>query len=248
MPHKQWRAIEIFEGPQALDQTGYIARFSAPLARHRVDLIYLSTYHTDLILVMEEDLERAKTSLQSVAHSSGKSSPTRGFEAVNPPKFVMADNIESLQGDDTDAHILAQLTSPLHLVNFSSDVLPSLSHSLLKTFLLPESTDRFFSYTCYGGQVTLIIDDKELESLRPQLQNLNHHEHLWNALHLQASPEGIDSSVVNHAANVLAQSNIPIYYLSTLNDDFILVPQKSAPLALQSLQGLSDSSAEPASS
>jgi hypothetical protein len=252
LPSQQWRAIEIFEGPQALDQTGYIARFSEPLARHRVDLIYVSTYNTDLILVMEDSAERALTSLQQVAHvdpansiitaSSGgqtsapNSSSYRGSNKL--PKFVLQDDVDAMQGDSPDTHVLGHLENRLNLVHFSSSQVSSLSHALLKIFLFPSHHDRFFSYTSYGGQVTLIVDDSEMDTLRPHLEAVTHHEHLWNAIHIQASPEGIDSGVVNYAANVLAANAVSIYYLSTLNDDYILVPEQSTTLALESLQGL----------
>jgi len=233
-----WRAIEIFEGPQALDQTGYICRFSEPLARQHVDLLYVSTYNTDLILVSEESVERAVTALQSVAMSSHSSSPIPHFSMNEPhPKFALQDDEEMMQGDATDTHVLAKLENELHLVNFSASLVPKFTHALLQLFLFPKDPQtRFFSYTCYGDQVTMILDSTDMESLRPHLDSVTQHDHLWNAIHIQASAEGIDSSVVNFAARVLAQNHIPIYYLSTMNDDFILVPHDSSVAALESLQ------------
>jgi hypothetical protein len=238
IPSQQWRAIEIFEGPQALDQTGYISRFSEPLARQHLDLIYVSTYNTDLILVMEDSVERAVTGLQQVALSKLHTPSTASvYGSTLTPKFVLEDDMEAMQGDSTDTHVLAKLENSLHLVNFATSQVPGLTHALLQLILFPQDSARFFSYTCYGGQVTMILDSSELDTLRPHLDSITHHEHMWNAIHIQASAEGIDSSVVNFAAQVLAQNQISIYYLSTLNDDYILVPQKSSAAALDSLQG-----------
>jgi hypothetical protein len=236
---QQWRAIEIFEGPQAIDQTGYIARFSEPLARQHVDLIYVSTYNTDLILVTEEAVERAVVGLQQVA-LDGLSTPSapQSLGTEKMPRFASEDDLEAIQGDAAETHILAKLENHLHLVNFATSQVPALTHCLLQLFLFPQSPARFFSYTSYGGQVSLILDSLEFDSLRPHLSSVTHHEHLWNAIHIQASAEGIDSGVVNFAARLLADSHIPIYYLATSNDDFILVPQQSSTAALASLQGL----------
>lgn len=232
---QSWRAIEIFEGPQALDQTGYICRFSEPLARQHVDMLYVSTYNTDLILVSEDSVERAVTGLQSVAMSSP--APTHYSMNQQHPKFALEDDAEMMQGDATDTHVLAKLDNELHLINFSASKVPNLTHAILQLFLFPRDPEtRFFSYTCYGDQVTMIVDSTDIEILRPHLDSIIQHDHLWHAIHIQASAEGIDSSVVNFAARVLAENHIPIYYLSTMNDDFILVPRNASESALESLQ------------
>lgn len=239
LPTQHWRAIEIFEGPQALDETGLISRFSEPLARQHLDLIYVSTYNTDLILVEEGNVERAVTSLQQVAIGHPRSSspgPLQlGPEAI--PKFASQDDVEALQDDSTDTHILEKLSSDMHLVNFSASQVPALTHTLLQLFLFPREEARFFSYTAYGGQVTIILDSVDFASLQPQISSITHHEDLWNVIHIQASAEGIDSSVLNYAARILAQNHISIYYLSTLNDDYLLVPQESSNAALDCLRG-----------
>lgn len=239
LPTQHWRAIEIFEGPQALDETGLISRFSEPLARQHLDLIYVSTYNTDLIFVEEGNVERAVTALQQVANGYPRSA-SPGPQQLGPdvtPKFASQDDVEALQEDCTDTHILEKLSSDMHLVNFAASSVPALTHTLLQLFLFPREEARFFSYTAYGGQVTMILDSIDFASLQPQLSSITHHEDLWNVIHIQASAEGIDSSVLNYAARILAQNHISIYYLSTLNDDYILVPQESSSAALECLQG-----------
>lgn len=240
---QQWRAIEIFEGPQAIDQTGYIARFSEPLARQHVDLIYVSTYNTDLILVMDDAVERAVTSLQqiSLAHLSRPASPTP-IATTSTPKFTLQDDLEAIEGDASETHILAKLPNKLSLLSFDASQVPDLTHSLLQLFLFPQNPSRFFSYTSYGGQVTLILDDLDYACMSRHYLNLKLNEHTWNAIHIQASAQGIDSGVVNFAAKLLAENQIPIYYLATLHDDFILVPEISTNDALACLQGIKASS------
>lgn len=243
MQTQHWRAIEIFEGPQALDETGLICKYSEPLARHHLDLIYVSTYHTDLILVEEDNVERAVSSLQQVALENNARSPSPSPQQQlgstdTLPRFTSQDDVEALQDESTfeTTHILAKLDTSLHLVNFAETHVPALTHALLQIFLFPREQSRFFSYTAYGGQVTLILDSVDFDVLQPHFETIVHHEDLWNVIHIQASAAGIDSSVLNFAARVLAQNHISIYYLSTLNDDFILIPQDSSNKALECLQ------------
>ena len=42
---------QIYEGAAAIDQIGIVSGLSAPLARAGLEMVYLSTFHTDLILV-----------------------------------------------------------------------------------------------------------------------------------------------------------------------------------------------------
>lgn len=63
---KGWRALKVL-GPLEFSLTGIMARLSGALADEGISLFALSTYNTDYILVKEEDLERAKVALSTVA-------------------------------------------------------------------------------------------------------------------------------------------------------------------------------------
>lgn len=57
-----WRAFAL-EGPIPFEETGVIASIAAPLAAAGVAVFVVSTYDTDLVLVREADLARARESL-----------------------------------------------------------------------------------------------------------------------------------------------------------------------------------------
>ena len=59
---RSWRAFAL-EGPIPFGVTGVIASLTAPLAAAGVPVFVLSTYDTDLLLVSERDVERAKETL-----------------------------------------------------------------------------------------------------------------------------------------------------------------------------------------
>jgi hypothetical protein len=62
-----WRVLRIV-GPLAFDLVGVVASVSAPLAGADVPLFVLSTFDTDLVLVKDEDLDRAVDALGGAGH------------------------------------------------------------------------------------------------------------------------------------------------------------------------------------
>ena len=62
-----WRALRIV-GPLAFDLVGIIASVTVPLAAADVGVFVVSTYDTDLVLVHEEDLDRAIDVLDTAGH------------------------------------------------------------------------------------------------------------------------------------------------------------------------------------
>jgi hypothetical protein len=62
-----WRALRIV-GPLAFDLVGVIASVTVPLAGAEVGVFVLSTFDTDLVLVKDEDLDRAVDVLGGAGH------------------------------------------------------------------------------------------------------------------------------------------------------------------------------------
>ena len=58
-----WRAFEL-EGPIPFGVTGVIASLTTPLAAAGIPVFVISTYDTDLLLVQEPALARAKSTLE----------------------------------------------------------------------------------------------------------------------------------------------------------------------------------------
>jgi hypothetical protein len=63
-----WRALEL-RGPFELTMTGVLASIAVPLAAAGVSIFTLATYDTDLVLVREAQLERARVALAAAGHA-----------------------------------------------------------------------------------------------------------------------------------------------------------------------------------
>ncbi len=46
-----WRAIELYQGPSAVETVGLVSALSGPLAVAEIEMLVLSTFETDLVLV-----------------------------------------------------------------------------------------------------------------------------------------------------------------------------------------------------
>jgi hypothetical protein len=57
-----WRAFQV-RGPLGFVMTGIVSALSAPLAKAKISILYISTYETDYILVEEKKLQVAKAVL-----------------------------------------------------------------------------------------------------------------------------------------------------------------------------------------
>jgi len=63
-----WRGLKV-QGPLDFDLTGILASLVEPLAGAGVSIFAISTYDTDIILVREKDLEKAKQVLMASGHT-----------------------------------------------------------------------------------------------------------------------------------------------------------------------------------
>eukprot|EP01090_Pellita_catalonica_P016058 TRINITY_DN4505_c0_g1_i1.p1 TRINITY_DN4505_c0_g1~~TRINITY_DN4505_c0_g1_i1.p1 ORF type:complete len:310 (-),score=36.84 TRINITY_DN4505_c0_g1_i1:129-1058(-) len=101
---------------------------------------------------------------------------------------------------------------------------------LLKYVLYPDS--KFFSYTERGGVISLIVDEEALalfKTLAPEdRKGIEYHEKPWKVVQLDygSCPHAMDIGIISLAATLLAQKNIPVYYLSTFDRDFIMAPSE----------------------
>lgn len=215
---QQWRALEIYEGSDALNQTGYILRYSNPLAKLKIDILYLSTYKTDLILVEEKNIAASLNCLQAIEKIDNQNLPGLSQDS----NFAIKLNFDLLPFD-------------LCLLGFDAKNAPMMAHQLIKLFLFPNSPHRFFSYTSYDSEITLVIEKDQIDLIQPFINDILLNEYTWNVLHMQASVDGISSQVISHVAKLLSTRNISIYYLSSMNNDYILIPKHHMKEALQCL-------------
>lgn len=59
LAEKNWRAFKV-AGPLGFSLTGIVSSLSAPLAKAKISIFYISTYETDYLLVEEKNLEKAR--------------------------------------------------------------------------------------------------------------------------------------------------------------------------------------------
>jgi len=59
MFEKNRKAFKV-EGPLGFSLTGIVSSLSAPLAKAKISIFYISTYETDYLLVEEKNLDKAK--------------------------------------------------------------------------------------------------------------------------------------------------------------------------------------------
>ncbi|KAF9408312.1 GATS protein-like 3 [Podila epigama] len=100
-----WRLIAIGDGPLGFDDCGFVSEFSRPLCEHEIQLFYLSTFHSDYIMVNDQDFEAAVAYLEDTAKS-----PT--VESMIYRKRVSVSSVTSLllaSSQDTPQEALPDL-------------------------------------------------------------------------------------------------------------------------------------------
>lgn len=211
------RAIQVYEGAHAINMTGYVSLLSGGITQEGINVIYFSTFNTDLLLVDEAKLDRALTLLKKTLadfNSGAKQKPTpptrgeSGRHPVSPPGSSVSKQM-----------LLSPLPKHLSLACMATSSIPSCTHQLLKAFL---SKTPFFSFTVSGDELSLILDDELMADFPEDV--LAVHSSQWKSVQVDFGSLGFtDMGVVSLLADILAQEGISIYYLSTFSTDFILV-------------------------
>jgi hypothetical protein len=62
-----WRVFKV-HGPFEFSEVGVLASLTEPLAREKLTIFVVSTFDTDYLLVREENLQAATTTLQRAGH------------------------------------------------------------------------------------------------------------------------------------------------------------------------------------
>jgi len=222
-----WKAIQVYEGADALSQTGYIATLSEPLKHSDIEMIYLSTYNTDLILVKERSFEEAFSLLNKTINNHEEKETTHSRTLSSPKSWA-----EVVKSGTIFVTILPEI---LAIATYRNVNLIEIStQALLRQFFFPPRENRFFSFTASPAETTMILEQNQLASFPKDV--LEVHSARWKALQVA---EGLSGSAgINLLANALAVANISIYYLSTFNSDFILVPEHKAEEAMLCLNQL----------
>lgn len=215
-----------------------------------MNIIYLSTYDTDLILVEENDCEKAMKCLREVVNAeemrnNGVIHIVKPQQERKLPQFLSSNKaISELEHSVEDSVGLTPLTYALAIIGCSYTVFRSYMHTFLKLFIHHDIIDqRFLSITFYQFQFSIVLNREFLSSLIESIpeDNIKANDFSWNPIHVQEIPEGVSSDVVSFASDILAENGVSIYYLSTMTDDYILVPTDLLENAVNSLETFSTS-------
>jgi hypothetical protein len=216
---ERWKAIQIYEGAEAINQTGWVQRFSQPLAQEGIDMLYLSTYHTDLILVEEHNQHLALTLLKDNAdwNSSGEEA---AMDGMNRLSVESSDEI-------------------LQIISFPRSYLNQFASELLRYFInVGRSESQFFSFLTSGDEVSLIVSKEAniFQESHASLPYVQVNASSWRYILISAGEDGFDVTMVNWVAKILAQHKISLFYVSTCDQDFILVEDFNFENAVNVLQ------------
>lgn len=230
-----YRAVHVYEGAEALNMCGYINFLSASLTEQDIEVVYLSTFSTDLLLVAEEFVDQAfahvRASLSALPHdlsslppaslpagisslegqpagashlsdqsialiyspsSSSSSHPSSPTSSTATLASLGADggSPASMEGDLTLSRVA---DAELRLLSVPRQALPSLAFYLLRVLLrAAETTDRFLSYTAVKGEITLVVEQEDLQTLQQMLDQslLLQNAQVWSVLRVDAGASG----------------------------------------------------------
>eukprot|EP01128_Nolandella_sp_AFSM9_P003896 TRINITY_DN1712_c0_g3_i1.p1 TRINITY_DN1712_c0_g3~~TRINITY_DN1712_c0_g3_i1.p1 ORF type:complete len:298 (-),score=63.54 TRINITY_DN1712_c0_g3_i1:113-1006(-) len=206
-----YSAIQVFEGSHVINDVGYIHRYTTALAQSEIEILYLSTYYTNLLLIEENDCERALELLISPSSISPLSSPRK-----------------SSGGSLSNNILLTSFPEATSIFHFEQTATPQLTQSLLQLLVLSDHSE-FTSITSCGGGVTVVAPSTRMEELGlAESALVSSTLTSWKVLQLAAGSAGLGVAMVDKLSSVLAANGVSIFYLSTVNDDFILVSEQDA--------------------
>ncbi|PRP82990.1 GATS-like protein 1 [Planoprotostelium fungivorum] len=225
---KCWSALRVYEGASAINIVGLVSHLSAPLYRENLDSVYLSTFLTDLIMVPEEERDVAVKLLEGICKKGEEKMTIHDISSLPPPPM----DTKSVNKTVTIN------TLPHRLVIAYFDATPqnveTITHSLLRQFFFPPSQERIFSFTSSLGEITLLVNADSLHTFPSGLLSTN--RATWKAIQVQDSGTAFSGANVHVFSRILAGAGVSIYYLSTANSDYILVPEESIDDALTALR------------
>lgn len=117
------------------------------------------------------------------------------------------------------------------LVLINNDQRERVFYDLLKTIFF--SKPKFYSLTESEQEISLFIDQNCLQPLEKYGFSAIHN---YRFIQICESNPGIDHvGIVSKISTILAQSNIPILYVNTYNNNFILIKEDDYDLAIKNI-------------
>jgi len=111
----------------------------------------------------------------------------------------------------------------LHAASLGKDIVPTLTHTLLKVLFFTKSSERFISFTETPEEISLILDDETVKLFPTGTIKIS--EEPWRGIQISVGAAPFETGIVSSIAAPLGRANINIFYFTTASTDYILVPE-----------------------
>jgi hypothetical protein len=227
-----------------LDEAGYVRLLSGALADNGIPLIYLSTFNTDLLLVVEDRFDEAMCTLQdrvkSLTTTLGNNPQARNG-AIPSLQLSLRSNVLRIAALDPE-RIDSYSRSLIQVVLFPHLKLDTNSESEIESEETPTGTPRFLSLTYAENERTLIADEHTIATIEEK-NFLGINPFQWQAIEVhEGEIAGLEKT--SWLSGVLANRNIPLFYMTTFDVDYLLVKQTRVKDAMKCLEIQLNSSSE----
>tara|TARA_R110002050_G_scaffold61174_1_gene135391 strand:- start:233 stop:997 length:765 start_codon:yes stop_codon:yes gene_type:complete len=224
-------ALLVYEGASAIDQAGYIQSMTTILIEANINIIYSSTFTSDLILCPQSQLQEAYDHIISGFDDVGHL--RLGNSHVKEAYTGLAPKVEDGTGILQGPAVVSPVANGLRIVSVKRSTMESLMHAICRVLFFDNAPTDFISVTMTDDEVSLVGFKSALSTLPADI--IEENSRSWSALQLTA---GFGSSMVWSASDCLARANISIYYLSSSHDDYILIPEGNRVDALHCFENL----------
>lgn len=112
------------------------------------------------------------------------------------------------------------LPNKINLYHFNKADIHKVMFQFIKNMALHD--DLFFSYTCSDDEVSLFIDSK------CEIKNINYSVMQgYRIIKMYDTVDNIDQiGIVSKISTIMKEANIPILYVNSFNENYILVEEK----------------------
>eukprot|EP00301_Raphidiophrys_heterophryoidea_P023290 c7218_g1_i2.p1 GENE.c7218_g1_i2~~c7218_g1_i2.p1 ORF type:complete len:307 (-),score=85.48 c7218_g1_i2:200-1120(-) len=226
-----YSGIKVLEGPDVIDMCGIVSAVTAPLAQDH-SIVYLSTFGTDIILVDKSEVDVVFPQVEA---------------QIKQLKSTSLPETPPLVGQDNTGVLVSGISAPLRICMLPEANIEACAYSLVPLLLFPLPTNcNFFSITSIttsttpttpsSREITLVLHTSLLSAFPSGLLESNKYE--WNALRITPGASPIPASnLVAPVSSRLARASMPVFFLSTFDDDLALVRRSDVVRAAAELLG-----------
>eukprot|EP00455_Lapot_gusevi_P001314 TRINITY_DN10543_c0_g1_i1.p1 TRINITY_DN10543_c0_g1~~TRINITY_DN10543_c0_g1_i1.p1 ORF type:complete len:356 (-),score=33.57 TRINITY_DN10543_c0_g1_i1:45-1112(-) len=224
-----WRALQIVVGHGGADLSGLISIMATSLADHKISILNLTLFTTDLIMVREDDLQRAFACLtETVNFYEAKSAETDNADTLSSSPTIKWRDLYRQMGLSLGPSLGVEAkTARCFLLGLPKENISLCAFALLKILFFPDRTgdERFCSISETEEELTLIVEDWALAMFNEGDVTLD--PKCWRPLRVSIENHiGWDETgIVAAMCAPLSLANISLLNVSTFSTDFTLVQE-----------------------